>query len=116
MQCRIRTGCALLRLAAASALWALLAAALLPTAGCGQAGQGVVTVRFWNGFTGPDGRTMLRLVKRFNQQNPDVHVLMQRMDWSTYYNKLFVAGLGHRAPELFVVHTRAMLRFARAGF
>jgi multiple sugar transport system substrate-binding protein len=89
---------------------------LAPTAGCRREGPRVVTVRFWNGFTGPDGRTMLRMVKRFNAVNPDIHVLMQRMDWATYYNKLFVAGIGHRAPELFVIHTRAMQRFARAGF
>ena len=59
---------------------------------------------------------MLRLVRRFNQENPDITVLMQRMDWGTYYNKLFVGGLGGRAPEVFVLHTRALLRFARAGF
>ena len=56
--------------------------------------HGALTLRFWNGFTGPDGRTMLGLVKRFNEQNPDVHVVMQRMEWGTYYNKLFVANLG----------------------
>src|SRR5439155_6153786 len=84
--------------------------------GCRTDGERVVTVRFWNGFTGPDGRTRLRVVKRFNQETPDVHVLMQRTDWATYYNKLFVAGVGHRAPEVFVVHTRAIERFARAGF
>ncbi len=59
---------------------------------------------------------MLRLVKRFNEANPDVNVLMQRMDWSTYYNKLFVAGMGGRAPELFVLQTLAIPRFARAKF
>ena len=59
---------------------------------------------------------MLRLVKRFNEQNPDVNVLMQRADWATLYNKLFVAGLGGRAPELFVVHTSALVRFAQAKF
>lgn len=88
----------------------------LASSGCGR-GRGKRTlVRFWNGFTGPDGRTMLRIVQRFNAANPDVQVLMQRMDWNTCYNKLFVAGLGGRAPELFVVHTRNMERFARAGF
>lgn len=84
--------------------------------GCGLSGQGKTTVRFWNGFTGPDGRTMLGLVKRFNAENPDVRVLMQRMDWATYYNKLFVAGIGGRAPELFIVHTSAIERFMRARF
>ena len=84
--------------------------------GCRSERSRVVTLRYWNGFTGPDGRTMLRLVKRFNEENPDVNVLMQRMDWATYYNKLFVAGLGARAPELFVLQTHAIPRFAKAGF
>jgi multiple sugar transport system substrate-binding protein len=59
---------------------------------------------------------MLRLVKRFNTENPDVRVVMQRAEWNTHYNKLFVAGLGGRAPEVFVIHTRTMERFVRAGF
>jgi multiple sugar transport system substrate-binding protein len=59
---------------------------------------------------------MLKMVKQFNRQNPDVHVLMQRMDWSIYYNKLFVAGIGERAPELFVIHVDSMERFYRTGF
>lgn len=92
------------------------AAGLLLLPGCRQGPTHRVTVRFWNGFTGPDGRTMLRLVRQFNEANPDVNVLMQRMDWATYYNKLFVAGLGHRAPELFIIHTSALRRFANAGF
>src|SRR4051794_12301118 len=76
----------------------------------------VVTLRFWNGFTGPDGRTMLALVKQFNAENPDLNVTMQRMEWGTYYNKLFVAGLGGRAPEVFVTHSYALKRFMGAGF
>ena len=88
---------------------------LFPAGGCGKRSDHV-TIRFWNGFTGPDGRTMLRLVKRFNQDNPDVRVLMQRMEWPSYYNKLFVAGLGRRAPEVCVIHTDVLERFIQAGF
>ncbi|HLJ54352.1 MAG TPA: extracellular solute-binding protein, partial [Chthonomonadaceae bacterium] len=84
--------------------------------GCAVGGGRRTVLRYWNGFTGPDGRTMLRLVKRFNAENPGVQVIMQRMDWATYYNKLFVAGLGHRAPEVFVIHASNILRFARARF
>ena len=79
-------------------------------------GKRKITVRFWNGFTGPDGRTVLRMVKRFNRANPDVHVLMQRMDWGTYYNKLFVAGMGKRAPDIFIVHADTLERFLQADF
>ena len=100
--------------------WKYLVLLLLLSAsslsGCRQSHQKTITLHYWNGFTGPDGRTMLRLVKRFNQENPDVNVIMQRMDWATYYNKLFVAGLGGRAPEVFVLQTHALQRFARAGF
>lgn len=101
------------RLSRRALLATSVAAALL--GGCGRRGRQTV-VRFWNGFTGPDGRTMLRLVRRFNTENPDVHVVMQRTEWNTHYNKLFVAGLGRRAPEVFVIHTRTMERFIRAGF
>ena len=41
---------------------------------------------------------------------------MQRIDWGTYYNKLFVAGIAGRAPELFILHTSALRRFAEANF
>lgn len=74
-----------------------------------------IELRFWNGFTGPDGRTMLKIIREFNRQHPGIHVTMQRMDWGTYYNKLFVASLGGRAPEIFVVHASSLPRFARAG-
>jgi len=99
-------------------IWMAVATALL--AGCDRAqslGAGkVIELRFWNGFTGPDGRTMLGIVKKFNEENHDVHVTMQRMEWGTYYNKLFVAGLGGRAPEVFVIHTDTLARFTRAKF
>jgi multiple sugar transport system substrate-binding protein len=91
-------------------------ALLLALSGCRDGGGDRVTIRFWNGFTGPDGRTMLALVRRFNEENPDVRVTMQRMAWATYYNKLFVAGLGNRAPEVYVLQTDAFERFQRAGF
>lgn len=92
----------------------LLVCVLSP--GCDLDAPRKTKIRFWNGFTGPDGRTMLKLVKRFNQENPDVQVLMQRMDWATYYNKIFVAGLGGRAPEVFVIHADYMERFLQADF
>jgi multiple sugar transport system substrate-binding protein len=79
-------------------------------------GGDVVPVTFWNGFTGPDGRTMLGIVRGFNDANPDVHVAMQRMDWATYYNKLIVAAVDGRGPEVFVVHASTLARMRRAGF
>ena len=94
------------------------AAASMALNGCDDidTSGGGVTLRFWNLFSGPDGRTMLGLVRKFNAANPDVNVVMQRMHWSTYYNKLFVAGLGGRAPDVFITHRYALRRFVGAGF
>src|SRR5688572_7350013 len=76
----------------------------------------VITLRFWNPFSGPDGRTMLRIVKQFQAENPDIRVTVQRMHFGTYYNKLFVAGIGGRAPDVFISHRWALPRFVSAGF
>jgi multiple sugar transport system substrate-binding protein len=73
-----------------------------------------VDLNFWNGFTGPDGVVMLQLVRQFNEANPDVQVSMQRMDWGTYYNKLMVAVLDHRGPEVFVLQANSLPRMHRA--
>lgn len=79
-------------------------------------GRKQTQIDFWNGFTGPDGMTMLELIREFNKQNPDVRASMQRMAWDTYYNKLMVASVDGRGPELFVVHASTLPRMARAGF
>lgn len=101
-------GCGFLALAAV--LLGLLCAA------CSRQDRPEVTLRFWNGFTGPDGRPMQQLVKEFNRENPDIRIIMQRMDWYTYYNKLFVAGIGGRAPEVFIIHASNIPRFIHADF
>ncbi len=79
-------------------------------------GHRSVTLNFWNGFTGPDGRIMLGLVRRFNEAHPDIQVSMQRMDWATYYNKLMVAAVDGRGPEVFVLQSSSLPRMRRAGF
>jgi len=71
---------------------------------------------FWNGFTGPDGVVMLKMIEDFNRLNPDVEVRMQRIPWATYYNKLTVAGSDGRGPEIFISHADALARIRRAGF
>ena len=54
---------------------------------------------------------MLGIIRRFNASQDDVQVSMQRVVWDTYYNKVFVAGLGGRAPEVFVVQVDHLERF-----
>lgn len=82
----------------------------------GGIGKRKTQIAFWNGFTGPDGVVMLKIIEEFNQANPDTEVVMQRIPWGTYYNKLTVAGSDGRGPQVFVVHADALARIRRAGF
>ncbi|MFT3787203.1 MAG: ABC transporter substrate-binding protein [Tepidisphaeraceae bacterium] len=77
--------------------------------------KGRIELEFWNGFTGPDGRVMLELVRQFNEANPDVHVSMQRIAWGTYYNKVMVSAIGGRGPQVYVLQSWYMPRMERAG-
>lgn len=93
------------------------AASALSLGGCNrQRTASTLHLRFWNGFTGPDGRAMLDLVKAFNASQTRIHVSMQRIEWAIYYNKLFVAGLDGRSPDVFVCHASVMARMIEAGF
>lgn len=99
------------------ALAALAAFPLLPL-GCARhsraedAPGGKITLNFWNGFTGPDGKTMEAMVSRFQAENPDVVVKMQLIPWGTYYDKLTLSLAYGGAPEVFVVHAARLPEFA----
>ena len=83
---------------------------------CGKIAASQETeISFWNGFTGPDGRVMLEMIREFNSKNPDINVTMQRIPWALYYNKVMVSGLDDRGPEVFVIHASALTRMHRAG-
>lgn len=79
-------------------------------------GHETVQLTFWNGFTGPDGRVMLEMIRKFNHENPDVQVSMQRIAWGTYYNKLRVSALDGRGPNVFVLQAQLLPSMDRAGF
>jgi multiple sugar transport system substrate-binding protein len=82
---------------------------------CSTISKQKVPITFWNGFTGPDGRVMLEMIRDFNRANPDAEVTMQRIPWGLFYNKVMVSGLDGRGPDVFVVHASALTRMHRAG-
>ena len=73
---------------------------------------GKIVIDFWNGFTGPDGKTMEKMVAQFQKENPDVMVRMQIIPWGTYYDKLMLSLAYGGAPETFIVHAARMPEFA----
>jgi multiple sugar transport system substrate-binding protein len=62
-----------------------------------------VTIRFWNGWTGPDGELLKTLVDYYNGHNKDkVTVKMDILSFSALQGKLAAALASGTAPELYL--------------
>ena len=106
---------ALLRTTVLAALAASLDAGCASRRRRGNTAGGIAEVRFWNGFTGPDGKAMEALVTRFQAENPDVRVRMQIIPWGTYYDKLTLSLAYGGAPDVFIVHAARLPEYASFG-
>ncbi len=71
-------------------------------------------IRFWNGFTGPDGATMERIVRAY-QRSSGRRVTMQIIPWGTYYDKLTLSLAYGGAPDVFICHANRLAEFERYG-
>ena len=71
-------------------------------------------IRFWKGFTGPDGATMEKIVQQFERET-GIRVKMQIIPWSTYYDKLVLSLAYGGAPDVFICHANRIAEFARYG-
>ncbi|HVL39796.1 MAG TPA: ABC transporter substrate-binding protein [Fimbriimonadaceae bacterium] len=94
--------------------WLLAALAFL-LIGCGrelEQDDGVVQIDFWNGFSGPDGAMMEKIVRRFNESHPQYRVKMQIIPWGQYYDKLTLGLAFGGAPEIFILHVNRFPEFA----
>ena len=77
--------------------------------------SGPIVIDFWNGFTGPDGKTMAAMVQLFQKQNPDIQVRMQIIPWATYYDKLTLSLAYGGAPDVFILQAARFPEFASSG-
>lgn len=94
-------------------------AAVVAGQGCRHAAppdEGVVVVDFWNGFSGPDGAQMEKIVRRFNQEHEGrIRVNMQIIPWGTFYDKVTLGLAFGGAPEVFVIHVNRFPEYAHHG-
>lgn len=74
-----------------------------------------ITLTFWNGLTGPDGRVMEQLVAEFTSQNPHIKVEQQQIPWVDFYTKMLTAIPAGEGPVVALMHTHEIPRFARDG-
>ncbi len=92
---------------------------LLLFGGCGMSppeDDSVVEINFWNGFSGPDGQQMEKIVQSFNQEHQGkIRVRMQIIPWGTFYDKVTLGLAFGGAPEVFVLHVNRFPEFASHG-
>ena len=107
-----RKFCRRLLAGAACGALALAGCAKRRPMGGGYTADGRPIITYWNGFTGPDGKTMQAMVSQFQVENPDVLVQMQLIPWGTYYDKLTLSMAYGGAPDVFILQVFRMPEYA----
>jgi multiple sugar transport system substrate-binding protein len=76
------------------------------SSGTGETGEtGLITLDFWNGFTGPDGADMKKIVDQFNKENEGkIAIKTQTMPWGTFYDKIRTVVSQGKAPDVAIMH------------
>jgi len=93
-----------------------LALLLLALAGCKDRSQvdENTPLRFWNGFSGPDGQTMKKIVEGYNAGHKDGSFEMQIIPWNTYYDKVTLGMAFGGAPDVFIMQVSRLPQYADA--
>ena len=77
--------------------------------------SGKVTLDFWNGFTGPDGPALEKVIEDFNASQDDVEVKANIMPWDTLYQKVLTSVAGNDGPDIIAMSASRMPQFASQG-
>ena len=103
---------------------ALAIAAVTALSACAGQGQGdgdakgsggTVTLKFWNGFTGPDRKAVETIVQRFNSSQNKVKIEMQIMPWDVFFDKLLPSYGSGTGPEIAAMDTAQIPQYAARG-
>lgn len=111
MRNRLITACLAASVATFGALGASLSTSSAATVRHGSSGNHV-TLTYWNGFTGPDGPTVVALVKKFNATHPDITIKMSIMSWDVFYEKLLPALAAGTGPDIAGMDTQELPQYA----
>lgn len=103
---------------------AIIAVAGLALTGCTGGGSNKssatdpnakVTLNFWNGFTGPDGPALQKVVDAFNASQSQITVKTNIMPWDTLYQKVLTAAAGNNGPDIVAMSASRMPQYIDQG-
>lgn len=78
-------------------------------------GEGDLHISFWNGLTGSDGVTLNEMLAQFVEENPDISVTTEIVEWNTLYTKLQAAFVAGNPPDVFMLHASEVPMFGSFG-
>jgi multiple sugar transport system substrate-binding protein len=62
--------------------------------------SGKVTITFWHGHTGPDGKVLESIVKDFMSTHPNIEIVTSAYSWGELMTKAEIAVAGGSGPDL----------------
>ncbi|WP_214106464.1 ABC transporter substrate-binding protein [Acrocarpospora catenulata] len=71
-----------------------------------------VTLKFWNGFTGPDRPAVEAIVSKFNASQTKVKIEMEIMPWDVFYDKLLPSLGSGTGPDITAMDTAQIPQYA----
>jgi len=75
-----------------------------------------ITLEYWTGFTGPDGKFMQELVNQFNKEHDgQIKVNMSVMLWDDYYTKLPISLASGKGPDVGIAHIDSITGLINQG-
>ncbi len=63
-----------------------------------------VTLSYWNGFTGGDGPFMEELVNQFMEENDNISIESNTIQWADFYQRVPAAVQAGEGPDIGVMH------------
>ena len=70
-----------------------------------------VTLAFWDGLTGPDGKILEAMLGEFMAKYPNVKIEHQQIPWTDLYAKMLTAIPAGEGPDMALMHNYEIPRF-----
>ena len=100
-------------------LWPLVIVAscafLVPGSPTRSAAAASVTINFWHGLTGPDGKYLTAMGEQFNKEQGEIHVNVSVYPWDVFFDKWVAAAAAGNPPDLVTYHINEMPQYQEKG-
>ena len=82
----------------------------------GDVGDAEIVLEFWNGFTGPDGEDIAKIIGEFNKEfEGQIAIRTQTMPWANFYDQYRTTVTAGEAPDIAIMHLDSVASYARYG-